>query len=141
MAAHLSHTDWVMMLDADERMNPDELDKIRDTVIRAHAAGVRCLLFPRCNYYDAPPGSKFDHKTYPDLQARCICNDGTIWWRRPVHEVALRGPGRSVPPMWSTELHIHHFHVHFRAAKKDDGSFNQVYTDLAKADPEWADTY
>jgi len=142
MAAHLCHTDWVMMLDADERMKPEDLDKLRGEVIRAHAMGAKCLSFPRYNWLDGPPGTNYNESSYPDLQARCILNNGSVWWRRPVHEVVIHsGPYVAMPPMIVSGLHIHHFHDHFRKAKGDDGSWVKTYAELAKADPEWTRTY
>lgn len=141
MAAHLCHTDWVMMLDADERMLPEDLAKLRGEVEAVSGMGKACIAFPRYNWMDGPPGTSYPKEAYPDLQVRCILNNGHVWWRRPVHEVIKLGPDKNTPTWSVSKLHIHHFHGHYRRAKKDDGSYQKIYEEMTKADPDWLGTY
>lgn len=144
IAAHLNKCEYVLMLDADERMAPKDLMTIRDTLVpNMKANDWYSATFRRHNWYTSPgetPGS-YDEKSYPDWQTRLIKNDGTVWWRRPVHEACLYGPeGKQINSV-QVDMHIEHWHTHFRKLKNDDGSWNYVYIDMAESDPEWKDTY
>lgn len=137
-AAHLCKTDWVMMLDADERMHDQDLAAIRTYVELAKTQGAVCIDFPRNNWMDAPSECKTKFHVYPDLQGRCVLNNGTVWWRLPVHESVMMGRVKGAPPRRITaHMHIQHFHFHFRKLRNDDGAFNHIYVEISKSDPEW----
>jgi glycosyltransferase involved in cell wall biosynthesis len=145
MAAHLNRGEWVMMLDADERMREADLLALGTVVGKAHVGGFLCITFPRNNWNDAPDVEKSrdgqSGAAYPDRQTRCIRNNKKVWWRRAVHEVIMMGPDKDGVPRVDCNLHIQHYHVHFKGLKSDDGSFHKVYDELTKADPDWIGTF
>lgn len=140
VAAHLNKAPWVMMLDADERMDPDDLMRIEAFILQASKLGHQALAFPRYNW-EGPPGENEIYRadTYPDLQVRAIANNGWVRWHGPVHEVACAGP-KVKPVEWlQTDIHIHHYHWHFRDLKDDKGHSYRVYDELNRANPNWTD--
>jgi glycosyltransferase involved in cell wall biosynthesis len=142
MAAHLNKAEWVMMLDADERIDDAGLKKLRGTVELANSQSKACIAFPRHNWLSSPgEHGEYNKVAYPDLQVRCILNNGVVWWRRAVHEVIKTGFANGNPPWLTSDIHIEHFHSHYRRAKNDDGSFARIYDELTKADTDWLGTY
>lgn len=67
---------WVLFTDADERWNETFLKDIKNIVSNHDILGFR---FPRENLPTL--------KDYPDYQVRLLKNDGSLEWRRELHEV------------------------------------------------------
>jgi len=145
VAAHLNHCGYVFMLDADERMEREHLEKLVSWHKLALDNKWPAMAFPRRNWYDSPETRQLENEEpWPDWQLRLIRNDGTIYWRRPVHEVALWGPlGYWSRPMGCHSVVIHHHHDWFKslATEPRTEDLNTAYRLLAKSDPEWADSY
>ena len=142
-AAHLNKCGYVMMLDVDERMSPGDLEKIRDFW---HPKALEnrwpALAFPRRAWRDGPAEMKDeDCSTYPDWQIRMIRNDGTVWWRRAVHEACLYGPASKLVDAVSTTEHINHFHGHYRRLRGAADIHHILYLAMAAADEEWIETF
>jgi hypothetical protein len=142
VAAHLNKCGYVMMLDADERMTAKSLARIRDYW---HPLMLKnkwdALAFPRRAWRDGPTEMQDqDTSPYPDLQIRLIRNDGTVWWRRPVHEACLYGPDGVPANVVQTGEHINHFHSHYREAHGTLNAHHMIYAALALSDAEWIES-
>jgi len=89
MALEQITTDWVLFVDADERVTPELADEIQQ-VLSDKERGEVLWWLPRHNYI-------FGRLTlgagwYPDYQARLL-RRGYTHWERPVHEFAVaNGP-------------------------------------------------
>jgi glycosyltransferase involved in cell wall biosynthesis len=87
-AASLASHDWILSLDADERVTPALADEIR-SLLSAEPAH-RGFRVPRISYYLGRWIRGTDW--YPDYQLRLYDRRAGEWNGRPVHEsVALRG--------------------------------------------------
>lgn len=80
--------DWVLCLDADERVTPELRGAIEAALVAPEAAGFR---FPRCNRF---LGRYLRHgEGYPDLSLRLFDRRQGHWSTDPVHEkVECSGP-------------------------------------------------
>jgi glycosyltransferase involved in cell wall biosynthesis len=84
-ALEAAHTDWVLFVDADERISPELQNEIQTALVNPTAAAFQ---IPRHNYI-------FGRLTkgagwYPDYQTRLLCVGKTHYdTARPVHEVVL----------------------------------------------------
>lgn len=141
-AAHLNSCGYVFMLDADERVTPEHLDKLHKVHKMTLANEIQILAFPRHNWYDGPFERKSENKAvWPDPQGRMIRNNGVVWWRRPVHEKILYGPDNRYHNMLGcADVVIHHHHDWFHEGKDITGKA-AVYAELAASDPEWRPSY
>jgi uncharacterized membrane protein len=90
-AAELASNDWILSLDADERITPELAAEIRQVLKTPKAGGYR---IPRVTWYLGRWIRSTDW--YPDLQLRLYDRRAARWNLRPVHEsVDLQGtPGR-----------------------------------------------
>ena len=90
-AAALASHDWVLSIDADERVTPALAAEIRQTL---HSPAARGYRIPRVTWYLGRWIRTTDW--YPDLQLRLYDRRAGRWNGRPVHEsVALDGtPGQ-----------------------------------------------
>jgi glycosyltransferase involved in cell wall biosynthesis len=90
-AADLASNDWILSLDADERITPELAAEIRQVLENPAAGGYR---IPRVTWYLGRWIRSTDW--YPDMQLRLYDRRVARWNLRPVHEsVELRGaPGR-----------------------------------------------
>ncbi len=90
-AADLASNDWILSIDADERITPELAAEIRQVLENPAAGGYR---IPRVTWYLGRWIRSTDW--YPDLQLRLYDRRVGRWNLRPVHEsVDLRGtPGR-----------------------------------------------
>jgi glycosyltransferase involved in cell wall biosynthesis len=80
-AAGLASHDWILSLDADERVTPELADEIRTVLTRPQAHGYR---MPRVTWYLGRWIKSTDW--YPDLQLRLYDRRAARWNLRPVHE-------------------------------------------------------
>lgn len=97
-AAELASNDWILSLDADERVSPELADEIRRLLAGApSAAGYR---LPRLTFYLGRWIRGTDW--YPDYQLRLYDRRAGRWNGRRVHEsVELRGtPGQLRHPLF-----------------------------------------
>lgn len=85
-ALRMSHGEWVLFVDADERVTPGLRDEVRRTL--ADPGGVRGYWIPRQNLL---MGRVVRHAGwFPDHQLRLLCRDRAHFDpSRPVHELAL----------------------------------------------------
>lgn len=144
IAAHLNRCDYVVMLDADERIEGKDLWKIRNKWFpKAVEEDWYAMSFPRYNWTGSPVDQgDFDEDAYPDWQTRFIKNNGSVWWRRPVHEIIRYGPrSLDVNTVGIPDVHIHHYHDHFKKNKDLFEDRNAFYQKLAASDREWMDSY
>jgi (heptosyl)LPS beta-1,4-glucosyltransferase len=90
-AADLASHDWILSLDADERVTPELAEEIRGVLHQPDAAGYR---IPRVTWYLGRWIRSTDW--YPDLQLRLYNRRAARWNLRQVHEgIELDGrPGR-----------------------------------------------
>jgi glycosyltransferase involved in cell wall biosynthesis len=88
-AATLASHDWILSLDADERVTPALADEIRATVASPNAA--RGYRLPRATFHLGRWIRTTDW--YPDYQLRLYDRRSAEWTGRYVHEgVSVRGP-------------------------------------------------
>ena len=87
-ASELAAHDWILSIDADERVTPELAAEIRATLEQPRATGYR---IPRVTYYLGRWIRSTDW--YPDLQLRLYDRRVARWNHRRVHErVELDGP-------------------------------------------------
>jgi len=144
IAMHLNPCGYVLMLDADERMDPTDLQELKEAYLpRIQEKKWMTVALERRHWYDGPKQRKKENAAArPDWQLRLIRNDGSIWYRRPVHEVALFGPrGVWNPDTMAVPLTIHHHHDWFKAMGSEKVDRVHTYQELSRVDSEWARTY
>jgi len=83
--------EWTLFVDADERWDQAFLRNMK-TMMENH--NVLSFRFPRINLPTAI--------NYPDYQVRLLKNDGSIEWRRPVHEIPYHKPSNKPVDQVST---------------------------------------
>lgn len=87
-------TDWVLVLDADERLTPQGWQAARDLARRGQAHGMGLFLLPRRTLH--PDGERVlaGLGLWPDLQPRLFRRTPALRYQRPVHErlTSARGP-------------------------------------------------
>ena len=95
-AAAMASNDWILSLDADERVTPELAGEIRQTLAHPAAPGYR---IPRATWYLGRWIRTTDW--HPDLQLRLYDRRAGRWNSRPVHEsIELQGqPGRLRHPL------------------------------------------
>ncbi len=115
--------DWVLMLDADEALAPEDAGPILELI----ASGTHdAYALPRYNF----PGADLQGTMliYPDRQTRLFRNarDGSIAYGGAVHET-LRGVQAGLPPLDASAVggprggpHIHHLVRRFRTPEQED---------------------
>lgn len=101
--------DWMLMLDADEVMYPEDFEKLKKLCDRTSKS---LITLPRINLVG--DGTWQEIGSYPDKQARCIRIWSSIQFRNPVHECAFRrGSMKNVVSENGDEfaegLHIWHY--------------------------------
>jgi len=117
--------DWVLMLDADEVLSPEDAAPLLHAVARAQAEGALCLAMPRYNYPTAEPAG--DVIFYPDIQIRLLrlTPDREVYYSGAVHETVKSVPFSPLPldahalggPRGGP--HIHHLVRRFRTAAEE----------------------
>lgn len=87
-------TDWVLVLDADERLDSGGWLAARELALRGEAHGLGLFLLPRRTLH--PDGARVlaGLGLWPDLQPRLLRRTPALRYRRPVHErlTGARGP-------------------------------------------------
>ena len=130
LTAHLACQDWVLGLDTDEIIAPEDLGKI-EGLIKVEDVDVYGL--PRRRWSDLRRSQQVEVEAYPDWQYRLFRNKpDAIRWDNRVHERLVVKTGTRV--MTATEgPHIEHFQDVF---KKDQrlAERNRLYRRLYNAD-------
>lgn len=78
--AHHARRDWVLMLDADERLSKPEM--LQDVIAMGHDA----IAFPRRRWLDRAMTQQTELEAYPDWQVRFFKNNKDYVWKRELHE-------------------------------------------------------
>ena len=128
--AHLATKDWVLMLDADERLSNPEM--LQDIIKMDYDA----VAFPRRRWLDLEKKNQTELEAYPDWQVRFFKNNKDYTWKRELHEYfdgaevmnIKRGPT------------IEHFHDVFKspehlAARED--LYDRLSGGQHKTNPYW----
>jgi hypothetical protein len=114
--------DWILMLDADERLVPEDYQKLLDLL----EADVDGWLLPRYNFSDAE--KKIGVQPYPDFQQRLFRNrhGNPVRYSRPIHETIEGDLNWRHAPQNTTHVggspggpHIHHM-GNFQTATEED---------------------
>jgi glycosyltransferase involved in cell wall biosynthesis len=78
--AHLASKEWVLMLDADERLSKPEM--LQDVI----KMGGDAFAFPRRRWLDRKMEKQTELEAYPDWQVRLFKNNKEYVWKRELHE-------------------------------------------------------
>jgi hypothetical protein len=127
------YIDWILMLDADEEMVPEDFSGLFALMAQP---GADAYALPRYNF---PGADKQGEVTpYPDRQIRLLRNTrgGRLRYSGAVHETVRDSAARS-PPLDGAALgcdrggpHIHHLVRRFRSAEQEDRK-QQFYREIA----------
>lgn len=108
--------DWVFFIDADEEVNKQQIDLIRQ-VIESNAH-VDCLLVPRINFVDGLTphhaqrwGWRVDNMNrinWPDYQYRLCANKPEIMWEGKVHEKLVGHKAMALLPSETEHFALKH---------------------------------
>ncbi len=90
-ALHLVSQDWVLFLDADERLEEDTWNRLPALMAMPFAAWA----FPRLTLYPDAAHARAGYGLWPDVQMRLLRNSPRLHFERPVHEVARGVDGRA----------------------------------------------
>ena len=92
ITAHLCRTDWVIIIDGDERMDPVDVAKLPKLTEHFQNTDIDAILLPRQHYraWDRSICENPDLSAYADWQCRLVRVDGRIHWVKRVHE-EIRG--------------------------------------------------
>lgn len=87
-AKELCEGDWILMLDADEHLEGEKLDIIRNAVDIAAENNIVAYQMPRKNHYPEHGSESpfYGPPFYPDLQTRLFANIESIFFSGTVHE-------------------------------------------------------
>lgn len=104
-----SSNDWVLMLDADEAMWPEDIETL---AMIAKQSKRDLITLPRYNF--SIDTSRVNLTNYPDKQARVLRCGAALEFRNPVHEVVFeRGASANVVGFgldeFASKLHIYHY--------------------------------
>jgi glycosyltransferase involved in cell wall biosynthesis len=94
LAFQLSSTPYVLMLDSDEAILPEDLPKVKNMVIKMDKENFDLVNLPRRRWAELDMATEVEPEAYPDYQSRLLRNCRHIYFARRVHEVA-RGMKRA----------------------------------------------
>ena len=126
--------DWVLMLDADEELAPEDYAKLLALITGAAADA---FALPRYNFPGADKSGLM--VSYPDRQVRLLrCTpDGRVRYSGAVHET-VRGVPASKPPLDASVMggerggpHIHHLVRRFRTPEQEERK-QEFYREIAR---------
>lgn len=109
LAAHLARESYVLMLDADERIDINDAPVIRTLPILSRNA----LAFPRKRWLDLAMTMQTEKEAYPDWQVRFFRNNPSYNFKRELHEYF---DGAEVHHVSNPV--IHHFHDVFHSKER-----------------------
>ena len=92
ITAHLCRTDWVVIIDGDERMDPPDVTNLQVLANEFQNSDIDAILLPRQHYraWDRSICENPDLSTYADWQCRFVRMNPKIHWVKRVHE-EIRG--------------------------------------------------
>ena len=84
--------EWIIMLDADEHLEGENIGLIREAVAAAAAESIVAYQMPRKNHYPLHDSDSpyFDAPFYPDFQTRLFANVDDIYFSGRVHEGVMQ---------------------------------------------------
>jgi len=146
LTAHLSNREWVLMLDADERLYPGDWHKfvplidqprgVQGDTLELDSEGnpiIDSWAFPRKRWADKSMRNQVELESYPDWQVRLFRNHVTrkkISFRRRVHETVVNCIRTEKVVNGPT---IHHFQ-NVDKGRKALQARQKLYTKLYEAD-------
>ncbi len=127
--------EWILMLDGDEELEPEDYEKLLRLIATA-AANHDAFALPRYNYSGADKSGPV--MLYPDRQVRLLRHtpDRRVRYENAVHETIRATPHVCVPLDESAMggprngPHIHHLVRRFRSAAEEDEK-QQRYREIA----------
>ncbi len=124
------HQDWILMLDADEHLESENLGLIRDAINSSDRSEIVAWQFPRKNHYPIhePDSPYYLAPFYPDFQARLFKRTPKIYFSGVVHE----GIMQSIEVEecgWVGRLSVNIHHHMFRGDKEKYEDVKQSYYD------------
>lgn len=108
LTAHLARQPWVLMLDADEELDPDALPLLSTLVLDST---VDAWGLPRRRWADIAKTQQEELEAYPDWQYRLFRNKPEIAYEKRVHEALV---GAAVTKKAEGGPHIEHFQSVFK---------------------------
>lgn len=94
--------DWLLMLDADEAMFPQDVIKLREI---CEAIDKPLITLPRINLVHK---GELQTCSYPDKQPRCVRLNSGVYFENRVHEVAML-EGKPAPEFFADFTPIYHY--------------------------------
>jgi hypothetical protein len=93
-ALKAASSDWVLFLDADERLTSGMWSSLPNLMAAAEVAGVNSIFFPRRTFYPDEQHVLAGYGLWPDLQLRLFRRSENLRFVNPVHEKlkGLKGP-------------------------------------------------
>lgn len=87
-------SEWVLFLDADERLAPGMWSALPSLMAAAEVAGVNSIFFPRRTFYPDEQHILAGYGLWPDLQLRLFRRTESLRYVSPVHEKlkGVKGP-------------------------------------------------
>lgn len=133
--AHCSEP-WILMLDADEHLETECVERIRKGADAAEAEGVVAYQLPRKNHYPEHDADSpyFGPPFYPDLQTRLFRNIDEIYFSGLVHEGVVQSIEMSgVGGIGRIPVTIHH-HMFRGDKERHESEKGAYYERLRKLD-------
>lgn len=139
------HSEWVLYLDADERL-PRGVWKVLPSLIQAaESEGLGGLYFPRQTFYPDTSRCLVGYGLWPDLQFRLFRNKPGLRFTEPVHErlhgaqqphaVVLNGPIMHYNRVYKSDAEVRQKLQGFdrAAGREDTHRLNEEYPTLSAA--------
>ena len=129
-ALRMATKDYILMLDADERLLKDELWCLEELVKRPQC---EVWYLARRHYADLEMKTELpSNPPYPDWQCRFLKNLPHIHYIRPVHEIINGTQKRG----YSHKPTIRHFHAYFKT-KEEQEERQKLYARIIKQDTKY----
>ena len=129
-ALRMATKDYVLMLDADEKLLKDELWCLRELVKRPQC---EVWYLARRHYADLEMKTELpNNPPYPDWQCRFLKNLPHIHYIRPVHEIINGTQKRG----YSHKPTIRHFHTYFKT-KEEQEERQKLYAYIMRQDTKY----
>lgn len=135
-------SEWILMLDADERILVEDLPKIKSMTEQTQ---YDAWLLPRHQWDNlehnpnGPGMAAVEKRVYPDWQCRLFKNRPTIKYIHPVHESLVGYVCRGHMPA-ETSPHIQHYAAHFKSIQRIADTY-AFYDTLARGKDYGKPTY
>lgn len=129
LTGHLAREEWVLGLDADEIIVPEDYSLLRECV---DTEDVDIWGLPRKRWLELDMKTQLEKDVYPDYQYRLFRNKTTIFYKRRIHEIVdgseKRREAKDGP-------HVHHFQDVFKSGERLKKR-NALYKELQRKDLE-----